>query len=238
MKLGNVPTDLKNDLEAGFAVVFEVLDESQIAALIEATQTSTTGAVSQRESIFAIRNLLEMPAIRELARSPEVRALVEPVLGPDAFAVRGIFFDKTPDANWKVVWHQDLSIAVQEKREVEGYGPWSVKAGTVHVQPPMEVLERMITVRLHLDHCTLENGPLKVIAGSHRLGRLSAEQIAEQRAQNEEITVPVPLGGALLMRPLILHASSPSQTPAHWRVVHLEFAAQSLPDGLEWHQRV
>lgn len=231
-------TNLCRDLEQGFAVVPQVLDESQIAALIEATKAPSTGAVSQRESIFAIRNLLEVPAIRELARSPEVRALVEPILGPNAFAVRGIFFDKTPDANWKVVWHQDLSIAVQEKREVEGFGPWSVKAGAVHVQPPMAVLEKMLTVRLHLDHCTLENGPLKVIAGSHQLGRLSAAQIAEQRAQNEEIVVPVPLGGALLMRPLILHASSPSQTPAHRRVVHLEFAVEPLPEGLEWHQQV
>lgn len=226
------------ELEEGFAVVPHVLEASEVAALIEATLAPTTGTVSQRESIFAIRNLLEVPAIRELARHPSVRTLVEPVLGPDAFAVRGIFFDKTPDANWKVVWHQDLSIAVREKREVEGFGPWSVKAGAVHVQPPMAVLEKMVAVRLHLDPCTTENGPLRVIAGSHGLGRLSAAQIAEQRAKNEEITVPVPLGGALLMRPLILHASSPSQTPAHRRVVHLEFAAEVLPGGLEWHQRV
>lgn len=231
-------TNLKIELEQGFAVVPDVLDEAQVAALIEATQTPATGNVSQRESIFAIRNLLEIPAIRDLARSSEVRALVEPVLGSGAFAVRGIFFDKTPDANWKVVWHQDLSIAVQEKREVEGYGPWSVKAGAVHVQPPMAVLEKMVTVRLHLDECTLENGPLRVIPGSHQLGRLSAAQIAEQRQQNAEVTVPVPLGGALLMRPLILHASSPSQTPAHRRVVHIEFAAEELAGGLEWHSRV
>jgi ectoine hydroxylase-related dioxygenase (phytanoyl-CoA dioxygenase family) len=231
-------TNLLSDLEQGFAVVPDVLNQSETSALIAAIEMPSAGSVSQRESIFAIRNLLEVPAIRDLARHPAVRALVEPVLGPNAFAARGIFFDKTPDANWKVVWHQDLSIAVQEKREVDGFGPWSVKAGAVHVQPPMEVLEKMVTVRLHLDACTEENGPLRVIAGSHRLGRLSAAQIAQQRAEEDEITVPVPLGGALLMRPLILHASSPSQTPAHRRVVHLEFAAEPLPGGLEWHQQV
>lgn len=119
--------------------------------------------------------------MRELARSPEVRALVEPLLGAGAFAVRGILFDKTPDANWKVAWHQDLTIAVRERREVEGFGPWSEKAGVVHVQPPAAVLEQMVTVRLSLGPCGPGNGPVCVIPGSHAHGRLSAEEVQRRR---------------------------------------------------------
>jgi ectoine hydroxylase-related dioxygenase (phytanoyl-CoA dioxygenase family) len=206
-----------------------------LVALEEADEAE---GVRRRESVYAIRNLLEaVPAVAELARSPAVRALVEPVLGAGAFAVRGILFDKTPDANWKVAWHQDLTIAVRERREVAGFGPWSEKAGVVHVQPPAAVLERMVTVRLHLDPCGPENGPVQVIPGSHRAGRLSADEIQRRRAERAPEPACIGSGGALLMRPLLLHASSPSSLPAHRRVIHLEFAADDLPGGLEWHGR-
>lgn len=208
-----------------------------VAALIAAVGGAGDGAGSQRRgSVYALRNLLEdMPAVAALADAPEVRALVAPVLGPDCFPVRGILFDKTPEANWNVVWHQDLSIAVRERREVDGFGPWSEKAGVIHVQPLARVLERMLTVRLHLDDCDETNGPLLVLPGSHRNGRLTAPEIQRQRALTPGVACPVPSGGALLMRPLLLHASSASQSPRHRRVIHLEYAAEPLPGGLQWH---
>jgi ectoine hydroxylase-related dioxygenase (phytanoyl-CoA dioxygenase family) len=223
----------------GFALIPGVVPGGRIHALLAALESAEDGAgVRRRESVFAIRSLLEaVPAVRDLARSPQVRALVEPVLGPDAFAVRGILFDKTPDANWKVAWHQDLTIAVRERREVEGFGPWSEKAGVVHVQPPAAVLERMVTVRLNLDPCGPENGPVNVIAGSHRHGRLSVDEVQRRRTEEPAVSTSLGAGGVLLMRPLLLHASSPSTSPAHRRVVHLEFAAGELPGGLEWHGR-
>ncbi|MBV9852530.1 MAG: phytanoyl-CoA dioxygenase family protein [Armatimonadetes bacterium] len=221
----------------GFAVVPGVLDAETADRLIAALDAVPEGdGVRRRGGVYAIRNLLrDVPAIGALARSAAVRALVAPHLGPDAFPVRGILFDKTPDANWNVVWHQDLSIAVRERREVPGFGPWSRKAGVPHVQPPAALLERMLTVRLHLDDCGEDNGPLRVLPGSHRHGRLDAEAIQEWRARVPEVTCPVPRGGALLMRPLLLHASSDAQTPRHRRVIHLEFAAEGLPGGLEWY---
>ncbi len=221
----------------GFVLVPEVLDASMVAALIAAVGGAGDGAGSQRRgSVYALRNLLEdMPAVAALADAPEVRALVAPVLGPDCFPVRGILFDKTPEANWNVVWHQDLSIAVRERREVDGFGPWSEKAGVIHVQPLARVLERMLTVRLHLDDCDETNGPLLVLPGSHRNGRLTAPEIQRQRALTPGVACPVPSGGALLMRPLLLHASSASQSPRHRRVIHLEYAAEPLPGGLQWH---
>jgi len=225
--------------EDGFALIAGAVPPSTVHALLAALEATTEGeGVRRRENVYAIRNLLEVvPAVRELARSPEVRALVEPVLGTGACAVRGILFDKTPDANWKVAWHQDLTIAVRERREVEGFGPWSEKAGVVHVQRPAAVLERMITVRLSLDPCGPENGPVCVIPGSHAHGRLSAGEVQRRRTEEEAVPTCLPAGGVLLMRPLLLHASSPSTSPAHRRVVHLEFAAGELPGGLEWQGR-
>ncbi len=149
--------------------------------------------------------------------------------------VRGILFDKTADANWKVPWHQDLTIAVQEQHDVPGFGPWSVKAGIAHVQPPMELLERMVTLRLHLDDCDAANGPLRVLPRTHKCGRLEAASIAQERESIPEIVCTALRGAALLMKPLLLHASSACKSPRHRRVVHLEWSANELPGGLQWH---
>jgi len=121
--------------ESGYAVVDGVVDVDTVAALLLALADVDEGdGVRKRKSIYAIRNLLdEVPAVRTLSQSPPLRRYVDEILGPSAVPVRGILFDKTPDANWTVPWHQDLSIAVRERVEVAGYGPWSVKAGVPHV---------------------------------------------------------------------------------------------------------
>jgi ectoine hydroxylase-related dioxygenase (phytanoyl-CoA dioxygenase family) len=175
--------------------------------------------------------------VRELATSQPVREIVESILGPKCFAVRGILFNKTQESNWKVAWHQDLTIAVHERREADGFGPWSKKAGITHVQPPAEIMSRMLAIRLHLDDSGPDNGPLRVIAGSHSEGRLSAQKV-ENRRKSNCVTCIVPRGGALLMRPLLLHASSACTVPKPRRVIHFEFAAEDLPEGLQWHDRV
>src|SRR5205085_1960203 len=110
-------------------------------------------------------------SIRDLASGCAVRNLVEPILGTRALPVRGLFFDKTEGANWPVPWHQDLSVALAQKVEREGWSNWTLKAGVHHVQPPCGILERMIAVRIHLDDCRFDNGPLRVVPGSHRFGR-------------------------------------------------------------------
>lgn len=220
----------------GFAVEPGVFEERALTSFEKSLAAVASGAgVLRRGGVYAIRNLLEvLPAAHELARSPAVRALVEPVIGADCFPVRGIFFDKTPTAPWKVAWHQDLSIAVRERLEVEGFGPWSVKASVVYVQPPARVLEGMLAVRLHLDDCDESNGPLKVLPGSHLSGRLTAEEISHRREDIEPVTCVVARGGAVLMRPLLLHSSPAPSAPRRRRVIHLEFAAAPLPCGLEW----
>jgi ectoine hydroxylase-related dioxygenase (phytanoyl-CoA dioxygenase family) len=213
--------------ENGFAVVPACLDEDMMERL----------CFRFSETTFAERNLLTLPIVRDLAASAAVRTLAEAVLGKNCFAVKGTFFNKTQESNWKVVWHQDLTIMVRERREVAGFGPWTIKAGIVHVQPPAEVLSRILAIRLHLDESGKENGPLRVIPGSHGQGRFSAEQVAEW-ARRSSLTCTVPRGSALLMHPLLLHASSACLVPKRRRVIHLEFAADELPGGLAWYDRV
>jgi hypothetical protein len=192
-------------------------------------------ALSTFAPAHARRNLLRVPIFRRFASGEQALAVIAPILGPGAFPVRATLFDKLPSANWKVPWHQDLAIAVREKHEVPGFGPWSVKEGVAHVQPPLEVLENMLTLRLHLDDCFANNGPLRVLPGTHRYGILAAARIQELRQSHRETAATLSAGGILLMRPLLLHASSSALNPGHRRVLHIDYAAAPLPEPLQWH---
>jgi hypothetical protein len=213
--------------EDGFVVVPSCLDEATLEQVCP----------HFGEGTYAARNLLAVPIVRELAGSAPVRALAEAVLGRNCFAVKGTFFNKTQEANWKVVWHQDLTIAVRERREVIGFGPWTIKAGIAHVQPPAEILNRVLAIRIHLDESGPDNGPLRVVAGSHKQGRLSLRKV-EAWSKKDGIVCTIPRGGALLMRPLLLHSSSACIIPKPRRVIHLEFTENELPEGLQWFDRV
>ena len=223
---------------SGSATIPNVIEVDAVERLCAGLCKAVLDGDDQRQKrgqVYAVRNLLaRVPDVAELAASPAIRSLVEPILGPDAKVVRALLFDKTPGANWKVAWHQDLSIAVRERIDVEGFGPWSVKAGVQHVQPPVAVLQLMLTVRLHLDDCFEDNGPLLVLPGSHARGVLSPAQIADRRQKVAPMACTAGAGGVVLMRPLLLHASSAATTPRHRRVIHLEFASGELPSGLQW----
>jgi ectoine hydroxylase-related dioxygenase (phytanoyl-CoA dioxygenase family) len=220
----------------GFAVVENVIDAETVSTLLRALANTRIDRVeSQRAGkAFGIRNLLNVvPVTRNLAHSPACKSLVEPILGSNARVVRGIYFDKHPDANWKVAWHQDLTIAVREKIDADGYGPWSTKGGIHHVQPPVSILENLLTIRLHLDDTGEANGALRVVPGTHQYGRLDSNQI-ENWKQRESFTCVVRRGGALVMRPLLLHSSMAAVNPTHRRVLHFEYSATGLPAGLHW----
>lgn len=218
----------------GYCIVPRALTESACDALIAALEPEAEeeAALSQRGgAVFARRNLAAHPAVVTLANSAEVALLLPERLR----LVRAILFDKLPGANWPVPWHQDLSIIVRERVELEGWGPWSTKAGHLHVQPPAEFLERLLALRVHLDDCPEANGALRVLPGTHKLGRIAAERVAELRAEIPERVCPAHKGDVLLIRPLLLHASSPASEPTHRRVLHLEFAPEDLlPPELSW----
>jgi ectoine hydroxylase-related dioxygenase (phytanoyl-CoA dioxygenase family) len=220
----NLKFGLDND---GFAIFSNCLDHGTVERL-RADFSETRGPD---------RNILSVQSVRALATSHSVREIVEKILGPECFAVRGIFFNKTRQSNWKVVWHQDLTIAVREQHPVIGFGPWTTKAGIWHVQPPSEIMSGMLAIRLHLDESDSDNGPLRVIPSTHKHGRLSVTEIATL-AKNDCVTCTVPEGGALVMRRLLLHASSACLVNKPRRVIHLEFAAQKLSHGLSWYHEV
>lgn len=225
--------------QKGFALFPEVLDARTVERLRTAIeQLGEREEVRRKVGIYGIRNLLDvMPEVRSLAASRELRALTEPILGADCFAARGTLFDKIPEANWKLGWHQDSVITVRERHEVDGFRLWSQKAGVWHVEPPIPVLENVLTLRVHLDDCHRENGPLRVLPGSHRHGWVE-DDLQRWKTDVEEVCCVAPAGGVVVMRPLLLHASSSSQTPGHRRVLHIEYAAGTLPGGLQWHTQV
>lgn len=235
-----LPGNYRNQIdENGFAIVENVLSQQQVENLRDAISNIPQGEeVRRRENVYGIRNLLELSAaVRQLAVSSSARAVVKPILGTECSAVRATFFDKVPGANWKLRLHQDCVISVRQKIEAEGFQAWSVKAGVVQVRPPEHVLTNMLAVRFHLDDCLQDNGALRVLAGSHRQ-RWAREDLPSCRLKFAEEVCEVNLGGVLAMRPLVLHASSPSQSPHHRRVIHIEYANCALPNGLEWNNEL
>jgi ectoine hydroxylase-related dioxygenase (phytanoyl-CoA dioxygenase family) len=220
--------DIKIKVEkCGFAVLQQCISRG--------THESLAGAINADE--HGARNLLANAVVRSFACSDALRKPVVSVLGQSCFAVRGIFFNKNSNANWKVTWHQDCVIAVREKVEIEGWGPWSRKAGVTHVRPPAPIVQQMLAIRIHLDDCGQDNGPLRVIPGTHIGGFLSDRQIQDW-PKDAAVTCAVSRGDAILLRPLLLHASSTASQPSNRRVIHLEFAAHELPNGATWHDRV
>ncbi len=225
--------------EQGFAVFASIFDNRTVEELRKAIATiPDCDAVRRKRNVYGVRNLLEISSeMRKLAVQPEVRQFVTPILGNQSFATRAIFFDKVPGANWALGWHQDNVVSVAERRDVLGFTAWGMKAGVWQVQPPVEILAAMVTVRLHLDDCGPENGPLRVIPGSHRHGWLD-DEIDQWKRNVPAATCTVNSGGVVVMSPVILHASSRASLPNHRRVIHIEFANQDLPGGLEWNRRI
>ena len=225
---GVVMSTLSHSLEVdGFAVVPNVVDDAEcdsLAANIGACEGIGAGS----------RTLLGLPWCRELARRLCANGLVAPMLPVNAVAVQCTLFDKSPAKNWLVSLHQDLSIPVKRRVDSAECSGWSEKEGHVYVQPPVRVLEMLVAVRVHVDACPPESGPLRVVPGSHAFGRLDRARSEEMRKERGEMVVPVPRGGALVMRPMSLHASSKATEPKARRVLHFVFGPLSLPLGLEW----
>ncbi|MBI1313366.1 phytanoyl-CoA dioxygenase [bacterium] len=234
------PSSLREKfIRDGYAILRRAISGSQIADLCSAIEGEPTGeAVRRKKSVYGVRNLLEMsPTVCSLAVSPGLWPLVTAILGPDAFASRAIFFDKTPDANWALGWHQDSVISVAEKIETPGFLAWGRKADVWQVQPPPEILSRMLALRVHLDDCSSVNGALRVIPGSHRHGWLD-DELDDWKKRVPQAICAASAGDVVAMCPMTLHASSRAVQPTHRRVIHIEYAAESLPNGLQWNRQI
>lgn len=169
---------------------------------------------------------------RDLARSPELADIASSALGATAWAVRANLFVKSTGSNWSVPWHQDRVVCVRERADVEGFTAWSTKAGLPHANAPARVLREMVAIRLHLDPCGAESGPLEVVAGTHERV-LSTGEITRNAGEPRSIVATA--GEAVVMRPLLLHRSRSMRAAASRRVLHVEFAAAPLPRPLKWH---
>jgi ectoine hydroxylase-related dioxygenase (phytanoyl-CoA dioxygenase family) len=155
-------------------------------------------------------------------------------LGATAIPFKATLFEKNPDANWLISWHQDTALPVSDRHDAVGWGPWSKKSGVTYAHAPARALEQVIALRVHLDDSTADNGPLRVLPGSHTRGVLSDSQILELSRRMTPVQCAVPAGGVIAMRPLLVHASSKATTEAPRRVLHLEYAASLvLEPGLE-----
>jgi hypothetical protein len=156
------------------------------------------------------------------------------LMGGHPRAVRVLYFDKTPQMNWAVPWHQDRTIAVADRIEAPGFGPWSVKSGVHHVEPPETILRSIVSLRRQLDDCGADNGPLMVLRGSFRLGRVPVQQINPHVENGPTEVCCAKAGDIVAMRGLTIHASERATRPGHRRVLHVDFSAAELPAGLRW----
>jgi hypothetical protein len=220
---------VKSIEEHGFAVIPEVLERKDIDVLIE--------ALSQADlprSRAGARHAMKLTAVSAVARDSRLLGIAQGVLGKGAIPFRGTLFDKSPTANWLVVWHQDTALPLRERQETPGWGPWSIKDGVIYAHAPASALSRVLALRLHLDDSTAENGPLRVLPGTHTLGVLTDDETHEVSTNVTPVDCEAPSGGVLAMRPLIVHASSKSHSGFPRRVLHIECAASSaLENGLE-----
>lgn len=234
-------TNLKNKLEqSGYAIIENVIPTSVIEDVIHAIDSIDAANVvkSKNDSTYGIRDILsQAPSIKEFATSNLITKILSPLFGSPASLVKGMYFNKTTEANWKVPYHQDLTIAVKSKHTITDFGPWSKKAGIWHVQPNIDVLENITAVRCHLDNVSAENGALRVILGSHLRGKISPESLSNIKTQHKEVMCSAPKGSIMLMKPLLLHASSQGNKPSNRRILHFEYASTDLPEELEWYER-
>lgn len=213
----------------GYAIFPAVTEKSAVTELLDDLKSTDLP-----RSRAGVRHAMRLPAVTRIARSPQTMEIAQGVLGKDVFPFRATFFDKSPTANWLVVWHQDTALPLRERREKPDWGSWSVKDGLPYAHAPARALEQVLALRLHLDDSGSENGPLRVLPGTHSLGVLTDEKLHELSTKVPAVECLVPAGGVLAMRPLIVHASSKSTSGAPRRVLHIEYAATPrIDDGLE-----
>jgi ectoine hydroxylase-related dioxygenase (phytanoyl-CoA dioxygenase family) len=222
----------------GFAVIDDVFMPEEIDAILQAiSQVDVTKPTFRKTNdLFAIRQFFkEVPETKNLIFTDRLNSLIAKIFGRDYFVVKSIYFDKPEQSNWFVAYHQDLTISVDKKLELEGYGPWTVKQNQFAVQPPLDILENNFTIRIHLDDTDENNGALKVIPKSHLKGVFRPETI--DWTKETETFCKVKKGGIMIMRPLLLHASNRTTNNNKRRVIHIEFSNRSLVDTLQWSEK-
>lgn len=233
-------SETKDLIQHGFCILTEQLESALIDQIISDCEDSfeiTTKGVLSRGQVYAARNLLDVvPIVKTFWQHGFIRSFLENHLGNDLGLVRVLYFDKPPKQTWSLPWHKDTAIAVRDNKIESKYltRP-TIKSGIPHVIASDDILREMLTLRVHLDEVTLENGPLKVIPGSHKSSSVKENEVATAQF------IQASRGQILAMKPLLTHSSGASKpgTNLHRRILHLEFAGhQDLPDSYQWHDFV
>lgn len=224
--------------ENGFTIIPSIYTDEEIEKILATIDLADKTKDTFRKSadLFAIRQFLkEIPEVTRLVFNQNLQRVISHLFGEDYFVVKSIYFDKPETSNWYVSYHQDLTISVDQKIEIENYGPWTTKQNQFAVQPPIDILENIFTVRIHLDDTDENNGALKVIPKSH-LQKIYRPETIDWSVETETTCI-VPKGGIMIMKPLLLHSSSRTTNHQKRRVIHIEFSNRELPHELNWAER-
>ncbi|HCN52165.1 MAG TPA: phytanoyl-CoA dioxygenase [Chryseobacterium sp.] len=239
MSVKNLESYKSHIQEYGFTVINKVFSDKEVEQIIYVLDHLDTSKENFRKSgdLFAIRQFLkEVPEIKDLIFNHVVQQVIREIFGAKYFVVKSIYFDKPETSNWYVAYHQDLTISVDKKLELPDFGPWTTKQNQFAVQPPLNILENIYTIRLHLDDTDEKNGALKVVPKSHAKGIYRPETI-DWAVETEHIC-NVERGGIMIMKPLILHGSNRTTNGKKRRVIHIEFSDKELPEVLQWSERI
>ncbi len=236
----NNPPKYKEELSNnGFSIVENIYSADEVKRILSIIENADTSSEKFRKSseLFAIRQFLkELPNTFDHIFNDKLRVLINDVMGNNFFVVKSIYFDKPEASNWYVAYHQDLTISVDKKHQLDNFGPWTTKQDQFAVQPPLEVLENITTIRIHLDDTDENNGALNVIPKSHLKKIYRPETIDWE--QETEISCAVKQGGVMLMKPLTLHSSGRTTNNKKRRVIHIEFSNIELPGDLNWSEQL
>lgn len=223
----------------GFSVMENIYSEEEIQnilTIIDQTDSSNE-TFRKTNDLFAIRQFLrEIPTVIDLIFTENLKSVMKEIIGEDFFVVKSIYFDKPETSNWYVPYHQDLTISVDKKMEIKNFELWTTKQNQFAVQPPIEFLENITTIRIHLDDTDENNGALRVVPKSH-LKKIYRPETIDWNKEIETIC-RVKKGGIMLMKPLTLHSSKRTTNNKKRRVIHIEFSNRELPNELNWAERI
>lgn len=225
--------------ENGFTTIDNIYSEREIEEILLTIDRADKTNETFRKStdLFAIRQFLkEIPETTNLIFNENLKSIIRQLFGDNFFVVKSIYFDKPETSNWYVSYHQDLTISVDKKVDLENFGPWTKKQNQFAVQPPLDILENIYTIRIHLDDTDDNNGALRVIPKSH-LKKIYRPETIDWTTETVT-TCNVCRGGIMIMKPLILHSSSRTTNNKKRRVIHIEFSNQELPTELKWAERM
>jgi Phytanoyl-CoA dioxygenase (PhyH) len=218
---------LKQFVKNGFSLIPRLLTAAEC-------DTAITRLSQSQSDAKGMRSLLSLPWCADLAAHIRQSPMLSALIPDDYVAVQCTYFEKSREHNWLVPIHQDLGIPVAQRVDSPALKGWSLKEDALYVQAPLNVLQQLVAVRVHLDDCSADDGPLRVVPGSHLCGVLAPQEAIALRDAGTEMACTMPRGGAVILRPLLLHASSKSAGSSKRRVLHYLFGPPILPLDLQW----